>query len=402
MRDVLDLYEENPEEYVKLALKDNDELKEGFYLLKDNVQEILIDNISPFKPYAQYPLYKFIHAVSDKVPNCTDNKQLIQIMADNFAESPLYKLIYKYIDYWFHEYDYLNNAMQTALCKYFNAIGKCIYDANNHLITYVTDIYISRESRNALSHMELLIRYLNDKLNDEREYEIWCEKLPSIFNYRNYHKFKEMVTGLYYLFMSQMFTLDEQFYTFTPLSRQTKKLLTFCFYNCEWTFFEKCTVPESIGTMLTRQLEMRKMFNTVSDVILREMLYFPVELFSYMKEEYIDMEEYEEFEFMSNDYFILGEREDKSRRLEQLISEYIQLCNPSDLLKYVEYDETLLLSKSLLNALETLIYEEESLAQKSAKMVMKYSYDYSPNLLVEVSLKRWESLLKKAQEIIRV
>ena len=400
------LSDENPAEYVRMVFEESsNKWYDAAYLLSDHVKEALMNYLSSSR-VSRLRMYKLIHAVNENDFLDTPVEQMIQDMADCYSKSPLYEFIITAIEEWVHED---TPMLKGPIDAYFDFIGNCIYEEKKHPIVYVTDAYLWTKSINAQSHMEILIRYLNDKLSDEYEYKCWRKMLPTLFS--DPYNYSCKITGLYYLFIYQMFILGESFFTFTPLTLQTKSLLTLCFYECKWMFIEKRY--NRLDSLLRKWLHEDKIFFHTSDIIINENLYLPENLDPDYNKILSCLKDADLFEIMEygdkNMAYINQVRKTKIKN-EQNFEKFILNClrnkNKIELLIYAQNKDVLFV-KSLLKALEIILSEpvselKDRLTKKyTAEAVMQYYQEYSPNHLKKIDENKWAIVYQLAQDIIK-
>jgi len=405
IEDLKKLSDENPAEYVRMVFEASNEWYDAAFLLSDHVKEALIDYFSSSR-VSYVRLYKLVHAASKNNFSDSPIEQMIQDMADFYSKSPLYDFIFNTIEEWIHSD---TPVLAGSIYAYFDAIGNCIYEEKKHPVVYVSDISRWSKSINALSHMEMLIRYLNDKLSDEHEYKCWRKKLPSLFS--DPHYYDSRMTGFYHLFIFQMFNLSNSVHTFTPLTLQTKSLLTLCFYECKWTFNAKRGYHSNFS--VSNLLDETIVFSHTSEIIIQENLYLPKNLdpdYNKMLTELKDADLFEIMEYRKkNETFVSQVRRTKienEHNFEKFILNCLLQKNNNEIFAYA-HSKDLLFLKSLLKAVEIVLsahvseYIDDYSKKFAAEAVMKYHHEYSPNHLKRIDENKWAIVYQLAQDVIK-
>lgn len=401
------LAEENPIEYVRQAFEDKGDWYSGVFLVSGKVQAALQNYLLNFE-INKTPLIQIMHAIGEVKSPDLPPSEWVQNMADNFEQTQLWSLFTEAFDRWAHisESQYYYALIGAKVENFFDYLGNCLYkEYKDPTMTLVDkEPHQWHKSIDAKAHTELLIRFLNTRLEKEEEFKCWSKRLPLLFRsqYAGINQINK--TGLYFLFLHQMFTLDKPPFVFTQLSRRTKALLTLCFYQCEWDYQLSRYILES------EHFHEYDMFIRVTDMILKEKMYLPEELDPDLTRMQSDVKGFTFWERMrygsENSSFvkaITNTRNKNEEYLEQLILDYIHLRRPSELMQYVDGDSPLY-TRSLLNVLKIFLStsrygsENELIQSSVAKMLLEHSS--KSYYFQQIDSDKWSIVYELAQEIV--
>ena len=398
---LIQLAQDNPVEYVRQAFEDEGEWHHGVFLTSGHIRSALHDYLSTF-PVRKIPFRLIMHAIGEERPPDTPVKEWIQKMADNFEGTLLCKLFFDAFDGWARGEENSGSTTWLAACieNYFDYLGNCIYKQHRFPISTVSDSsdFQWRKSIDAKAHVELLIRYFNDRLSDEDDFKRWNSCLPRLFRPENKSYARTDNTGIYYLFLYELLSTDKSHFIFTPLSKKTKCLITLCFYERRWShraarYFESEHFYE------------HNMFILATDMILRERLCLPEELDPDLLSTNTKLKGASLFERMiyssNNQSLVKGMNENRrnnEEKLERMIVDYLHLRRPLGLLNYID-NEPSLFNKSLLNALRISLSgrcENEFTQRTAAKMVLNQSARIK--LLEQTNPDQWKIVYELAKK----
>lgn len=279
------LSKEDPAEYVRKLFETGGEWYDALFILKsEDIRDALKEYISSYEHLRFVPLWQLMHVMWEISSFETDTpiESMIMDLVDNFEKTILYELFIDVFDTFagiecrsgkeFNESAklFIKGGVTEA---YLQDIGKYIYTEDKFPCIYVINFenpYQWRKSINAKANVELIVRYLNDRLEDDRIFMNISESLSPFFRYRDEYRYKNNCMSLYYTFFKQMLHTDEKVFTFTPLSRRTKLLITYCYYESYWNL-------DSYNFLKERHIY--DMFTDVADMIIEERLYHPEELY---------------------------------------------------------------------------------------------------------------------------